>query len=177
MKSNHVLIPVEFDSELCQPPTLGFPLPLLCLAALVSISFPALKFGTLKFVFHFSCSTAFGSEPADEDLHSSRVGTVPHLTGDSLSDDFGDIYTLSEGVFGSARSFPPLSINACVFLIMGDLIIKIICFSSLIFPRHPTGIPFCKEVPYICERISASKITVLSFPCSFYNVKHFISGY
>lgn len=107
MKSNHVLIPVEFDSELCQPRStlaripLGLPLPLLCLAALLCISFPALKFGTLKFVLHFSCSTAFGSEPADEDLHSSRVETVPNLKGDSLSDDFGDIYTLSEGVFSS----------------------------------------------------------------------------
>lgn len=109
MKSNHVLIPVEFDSEWCQPPRPWPASPLLCLVALVCISFPALKFGTLKFVFHFSCSTAFGSEPADEDLHSSRVGFVPNLKGDSLSHDFGVIYTLAEGVRSSGRAlFKPL---------------------------------------------------------------------
>lgn len=127
MKSNHVLISVEFDSEWCQPPRPWPAFPLLCLVALVCISFPALKFGTLKFVFHFSCSTAFGTEPADENLHSSRVGFVPNLKGDSCPMTLA-IFTHLQRVYAVQAELCSnlFSLNACVFLIVGDLIIKTI---------------------------------------------------
>lgn len=127
MKSNHVLIPVEYDSEWCQPPrpwpaspssaklpwfVFHFRHLSLALLSLFSISLVRLHLAS-------SQRTKICIQPESGLCPTWRVTACPMTL--AIVTHFQRVYAVQAELCTS-----PLSLNVCVFPMLGDLIIKTI---------------------------------------------------